>query len=402
MTDSINKFKNYYRDQVVGGLNMVSEEKLLLAANQIITVIKEPRGTIYIFGNGGSAATARHLEISLKERFGASKYDVRINCGLDFHISQSSVIKRSYDNIFTDRLLEEKADKRDLVVLVSGSGNSDNLLHAAAFCRDQYIPTISFAGFDGGRLSQPGVTDIAIIAPIHDQQICEDIIQSSIHLLVEVAYLSFQGQKSKFKNLKDNYTKKLISAFNGFADYLISNLTLDVVGAFLEGKGVYLLAPEGHGFSIVAEHVAHNFNWDAVYQIENPPQRHIHSTPTVCDFSGVGNDRLLPGVVSLQQLDKAKKDDVLLLFTYDPSNAAVVNVLNKASKVGMRIYTVAAKDRWSKEIAVDSIQAFGHMCGRIIRLRLKLALGQESATDFKQILITEDMANRRLLAKPGL
>src|SRR5262249_8049854 len=116
-----------------------------------------------------------------------------------------------------------------------------------------------------------------------------------------------------------------------------------VCRAFLAGRAVYLIAPEGAPLSVSAEHVAHNFNWDAVFQVPNPPRRRIYSTPTQCDYSGIGNDRTRPGIVSCQQLAMAEPGDVLLLYVQDLSSDAVDHAIAMARSAGAQIYAIAGR-----------------------------------------------------------
>jgi D-sedoheptulose 7-phosphate isomerase len=392
---SIKLFKEHYQEQMMSHLKLVPADLITKAVKLLQKTIKKPKGTIYIFGNGGSHAIARHFELTLKDLFENSNYPVRVNCGVDFHISQSEAHKKDYKNIFKKILMGEGADEEDLVILISGSGDSDNLLEAVLYCSERNISTISFSGFDGGKISR-SKTNLSFIIPIHDQQICEDATQVLLHIIANETLSVISGNFNSLNAQAKKYIGDISRGLNNISTQFMSRLSGDISSAFLAGRHVFVLGPEGHGLSLSAEHTAHNLNWDAVYQIKNPPKRNITSTPTHCDFSGVGNDRLVPGVVSIQQLDKAQPEDILLLYVHNPMSRVVKNVLQKGKKQKMKIYSLSAS-KTSLFVAGDVAQTLGHMTCRLVRLNLKLRLGEKIGMNLAEFLIKDDMAQRRLL-----
>jgi phosphoheptose isomerase len=238
------------------------------------------------------------------------------------------------------------------------------------------------------------------IAQIHDQQMCEDVIQALLHQVVEQAFQVCQNSNpAKFKEYRTTYLKQIEQALTRISPACLENISRDIKNAFVTGHNVFLIAPEGDGPGISAEHTAHNLNWDAVYQVENPPKRYIFSTPTHCDYSGIGNDRIADGIVSMQQLEKARRGDVLLLFAYDSNSMCVKNTRKYAKDKGLTIYTLCGKGQGEicyrtndPLVSADVMQMTGHMIGRIVRNMLKGSLDYDC-------LITEDLAQRRLIAE---
>jgi D-sedoheptulose 7-phosphate isomerase len=121
-------------------------------------------GTTYLIGNGGSAATASHMMNDLtkctivdgRPRFRAMALTDNVPLMSAFANDQS------YEDIFTEPL-RAHLDGRDVVLALSGSGNSPNVLRAIAFAKEAGAMTIGMCGDTGGRLAK--LADIAVLVP---------------------------------------------------------------------------------------------------------------------------------------------------------------------------------------------------------------------------------------------
>lgn len=116
---------------------------------------------IFVFGNGGSAASASHFITDLGK--GASdKLYRRFRClSLNDNTAWITAIGNdySYDDIFS-RQLENYAKEGDLVLMMSVSGNSPNLIKSSEFCNNNGIYSIALTGKSGGKISE--LADIVI------------------------------------------------------------------------------------------------------------------------------------------------------------------------------------------------------------------------------------------------
>jgi phosphoheptose isomerase len=413
LSDAIARFTNVYATVVLDHLRAVPEATLRSLADAVAATVAGDRRTIYVFGNGGSHAISRHLEHELRSRFTA-RGGVRVNCGIDYHSGQHGASSAGFDSVFETVLRAERATPSDLVVFISGSGDSDNLLSAAAHCRGLGIPTISLAGFDGGKITARGLTDLPVVIRVHDQQMSEDVIQALLRVVVECAYTRHVGADG-LADRRDEYAASLAACFARLQAHapVLDQLSSDVCHAFIGERSVYLLAPDGGPLSISAEHTAHNLNWDAVFEVRRPPSRRIHSTPTTCDYSGIGNDRLVPGIVSCQQLAAACPGDVLLLYAREPGAPAIRNTLMAAAAAGMTVYQLVGNagaavpaepgtirlDSADPGLLGDVAQVAGHVLGRVVRLRLKQRLDGDAMAISKPVgyLVEGDLAQRRLI-----
>jgi D-sedoheptulose 7-phosphate isomerase len=134
---------------------------------------------VFIFGNGGSAATATHFACDLGKNTlvpGAPRFKV---IGLTDNVSLMTAWANdtSYDNIFAAQL-SSLVEPGDVAIGISCSGNSLNVLNAIAVARHHGATTIGFTGDQGGRLKD--MVDVCLQAPSpHIEQ------QEDVHLILE-------------------------------------------------------------------------------------------------------------------------------------------------------------------------------------------------------------------------
>ncbi len=153
----------------------------------VATVLKEARAKgkrIFIFGNGGSGSTATHFACDLnkgvsygrKERFRI----ICLNDNIPTMLAYSNDV--GYDVVFKEQL-ENFLEAGDVVIGISGSGNSKNVLYAMEYGKKQSAITIGITGFMGGKLKE--ITDYSINAYFDDMQISEDIHMIWVHLMMK-------------------------------------------------------------------------------------------------------------------------------------------------------------------------------------------------------------------------
>jgi D-sedoheptulose 7-phosphate isomerase len=137
------------------------------------------RKRVYIFGNGGSAATASHFASDLsKGAISQGKPRIKAFALTDnVPLLSAWANDTAYENIFAEQL-ENFIEGGDIAIGISGSGNSQNVLNGVKVAKAKGATTIGFIGFDGGKLKE--LVDIAIVVPNHNMEQVEDI-----HLLLE-------------------------------------------------------------------------------------------------------------------------------------------------------------------------------------------------------------------------
>ena len=136
----------------------------------------EKNNTVFLCGNGGSGANALHIANDLHFGLGDMLINKKIGLKADALTSNTAVLSclandLGYENIFSNQI-DVKASKGDILIALSGSGNSPNIIKAIKSAKDKGIKTFSILGFDGGRCKN--LSDFPIHFHIEDMQIAED------------------------------------------------------------------------------------------------------------------------------------------------------------------------------------------------------------------------------------
>ena len=141
-------------------------------------------GTLWLAGNGGSAAIADHSVCDIsKGTYKDGHPPLRaVSLSANGPLLTALGNDLSYDEVFSEPLKYYLTDK-DAVLLVSSSGNSENVVRACEVANAQGVPTIAFTGFSGGRLAKLARHSIHI--PVDNYGIVEDLHQSLIHVLTQ-------------------------------------------------------------------------------------------------------------------------------------------------------------------------------------------------------------------------
>lgn len=132
---------------------------------------------VYICGNGGSAANAIHIANDLHYGIGACGPGPKlIGLRIEALPANSGVITclandTGYENIYSHQL-EVKGRRGDILIVLSGSGNSSNIVKALEIANQIGIKTYAILAFDGGRCKEIATTSIHF--KVHDMQIAED------------------------------------------------------------------------------------------------------------------------------------------------------------------------------------------------------------------------------------
>ena len=170
-------------------LNLIDEKKIHQASDLIKKSLSE-NNTVFWCGNGGSASQANHLSAELiggmyKDKKSPFK-SVCLNVDTAFITAWSN--DDSFDNIFS-RQLEGLAQSDDILIALSTSGNSKNIINAAKYCNDNNIKIISLTGFDGGILKN--LSDININIATNSTQRVQEMHILVGHILCDVVEHSF-------------------------------------------------------------------------------------------------------------------------------------------------------------------------------------------------------------------
>lgn len=156
--------------------------------NETMNLLEENRkssGKIYICGNGGSAATASHFVCDFDKGVSMGlQQKYRFEC-LSDNIPVLTAVANdiSYNECFSFQI-EAKITERDILIAISGSGNSESVIQAVKTANRAGATTIAIYGYDGGELKKLAKQSIHV--RVNDMQICEDIHMILDHLMMRV------------------------------------------------------------------------------------------------------------------------------------------------------------------------------------------------------------------------
>ena len=177
-----------YEKKILDMLDTEAIEKAIL----LIERTAETSGRVYIFGNGGSAATASHFQNDFNKGLSENlekKFDFRC---LSDNVATITAIANDigYDEIYREQL-KGRLKEGDVVFAISGSGNSANIINAVRYALDKKIPVIGLTGYDGGELAK--ICDVSVHVPVMSMQMAEDIHMIMDHLMMAVLYRQLCG-----------------------------------------------------------------------------------------------------------------------------------------------------------------------------------------------------------------
>ncbi|MBC98174.1 MAG: sugar isomerase [Halobacteriovoraceae bacterium] len=192
--ESVNELFLSYKESLIKSLNSIDLKALDKLISEIESMSKSG-ATLYILGNGGSAATASHFVndlFSLKLRFNNFNLNAE---SLTDNVSIVTSIGNdiSYDDVFKQQL-KAKMKKGDALLILSASGNSSNLVNACLWARENNYKIFSILGFDGGKVLNLSHTSLHLQTKQGEYERAEDL-----HLFVN-HFIRLYFQKSLISN----------------------------------------------------------------------------------------------------------------------------------------------------------------------------------------------------------
>ncbi len=185
---NISDFATTYFRQV----KMVQESvnmNLLADAFVLLDKAYKRGATVYVCGNGGSAAISNHLACD-HSKCGQTDTILRPKVvSLSTNIEMITAIANdlSYEDAFVYQL-KTLAEPKDILITISCSGDSENIVRASKWAKEAKLKVISFTGFEGGRSAE--IADINLHVDADNYGLIEDVHQSLMHILAQFLRLS--------------------------------------------------------------------------------------------------------------------------------------------------------------------------------------------------------------------
>ncbi|MFH1724579.1 MAG: SIS domain-containing protein [Elusimicrobiota bacterium] len=178
---SAEAFARWYREEVAAQWEAVD----LKAVAHVAGWLRAARGTkrqVFVAGNGGSAAIASHMATDLAKTAATGSGPLLRCVALTDNVSYMTAIANDigYDAVFS-RQMENLLNKGDIVILISGSGNSPSVLEAARYARRKGARTAALLGFDGGKLKS--LVDVPLLVGCGQYGVVEEIHMGIGHVL---------------------------------------------------------------------------------------------------------------------------------------------------------------------------------------------------------------------------
>jgi len=147
----------------------------------ILRACEEGR-TLFVFGNGGSAATASHMMCDLSKGTAGSERRLKVIALTDnVPLLTAWANDAGYEHIFSEQL-KTFLQPGDVVLAISGSGNSTSILEGLKTARESGAITLGLAGYQGGRMKE--LCDICAVVPSDDIQVVEDLHHAIAHSIL--------------------------------------------------------------------------------------------------------------------------------------------------------------------------------------------------------------------------
>lgn len=174
-----------YIREYMNGLNKTIQNLPVEKIDQLVHILHNARlngRQIFIMGNGGSASTASHFVCDLAKNTAFPDLPGFKVIGLSDNMSIFSALANDhgYENVFVDQL-RNFVQPNDIVIAISTSGNSENVIHAVELANKVGAITVGFTGYKGGKLAK--LVKLEIRVPSNNIQHIEDLHLSIEHVV---------------------------------------------------------------------------------------------------------------------------------------------------------------------------------------------------------------------------
>ncbi len=180
---SIGAFLAGYRSCLADALAAVDADALCKAAEAVMAAAAA-RARVYAVGNGGSAAIADHLCCDLTKGTDVQGHPPIVSFSLVSNTPLYSAIANDLEfaEVFA-RQIDYVCRPGDVLIAVSSSGSSENIVRAARAAKAAGVTVIGLTGFSGGKLR--AIADIALHVPANNYGVVEDAHQSLMHVIAQ-------------------------------------------------------------------------------------------------------------------------------------------------------------------------------------------------------------------------
>jgi len=180
---------NDYVTQLIDGLVELDKKNLDLAVDELVAAYANGKN-VFVCGNGGSAAISEHFTCDHSKGICSDTGMLPQVQSLSSNMSLITAIANDigYEKVFSYQL-NMKANEGDVLVVVSSSGNSPNIIDALRCAKLKKLYTIALVGFDGGQALN--LADIVLHVKNNNYGVVEDAHQAIMHIMAQSIRLSY-------------------------------------------------------------------------------------------------------------------------------------------------------------------------------------------------------------------
>lgn len=181
--ESLRSYLDGYFERLAGCLTSLDLERIERIGEILFRAYSHNK-QVFVIGNGGSAATASHMACDLgKNTISPNMRRFRI-ISLTDNVPLMSALSNDlgYERVFAEQLVN-LVRPGDILISISGSGRSPNILEAMRYARERAATNIALLGFDGGEARL--IADEYVLAPVDDYGLIEDAHMILAHALTE-------------------------------------------------------------------------------------------------------------------------------------------------------------------------------------------------------------------------
>jgi D-sedoheptulose 7-phosphate isomerase len=195
----LNYFKSIYQglDESIYYKNRQQSEPEVFfkTIKELLITLRETKSKIYFFGNGASASFANHMALDFSK-------NGKI---LSRSLSDSALLTAlsndySYENAMMEYLKIEGVAKNDLVITISSSGNSPNIVSVLNYCKENNIKSLALSGLKKDNKSI-ALADYSIYVPMKTYGMVECIHQIFLHLILDESMEIFEWDRVEYQNM---------------------------------------------------------------------------------------------------------------------------------------------------------------------------------------------------------
>ncbi len=178
----MNDYLHEYKNTICDAMDSITSDNFRAFVEMLRSAYMDDR-QIFVMGNGGSAATANHFVCDFGKNAVAGDHRRFRMISLSDNVEKLTALGNDFDfsQIFSQQL-KNLMREGDVLVAISASGNSPNLIRACEYAKTQKASIAALTGFDGGKLKT--LADVNFIVPLKSYEQIEDVHMIITHMIV--------------------------------------------------------------------------------------------------------------------------------------------------------------------------------------------------------------------------